>query len=151
TPKSVKWPVDFVVSTLRMTGIKLKGVDQFLEGGDYLPIAFHLSNMGQDLLDPPSVFGWDWELSWISSATLLARCHFARYLMMARAGGGRFKPENVFDLTLTAAPDIVDAVLGLLGIDDQLSSAERDVLIDYLGGPSATLDIENDIDLRNEK
>jgi uncharacterized protein (DUF1800 family) len=151
TPKSVKWPVDFVVSTLRMTGVVLKGVDQFLEGGDYLAIAFHLSNMGQDLLDPPSVFGWDWELSWISSATLLARYHFARDLMMAREGGGRFKPEQVLDLSLTAAPDIVDAVLTLLGVDDQLSAAEQSVLVNYLGGPSATLDLQNDVDLRNEK
>ena len=36
--------------------------------------------MGQLLLDPPSVFGWDWETAWISSATLLARYNFARDL-----------------------------------------------------------------------
>ena len=36
--------------------------------------------MGQVLLDPPSVFGWDWETAWVSSATLLARYGFARDL-----------------------------------------------------------------------
>jgi uncharacterized protein (DUF1800 family) len=43
--------------------------------------------MGQLLLDPPSVFGWDWETAWISSATLLARYGFARDLISARGRG----------------------------------------------------------------
>ncbi len=147
-PKSVKWPVDFVVSTLRITGIKGRGSDLVIEGGDYASLRDHLENMGQLLLDPPSVFGWDWEQSWISSATLLARYRFARDLMMDRR---RFKPFKIMDVTLTAAPAIVDAVLAVLGVDDQTSSAERDVLIDYLGGPSATLDLINDFDAFAEK
>jgi uncharacterized protein (DUF1800 family) len=147
-PKSVKWPVDFVVSTLRLTGIKGKGSDLVIEGGDYVPLRDHLENMGQVLLDPPSVFGWDWENAWISSATLLARYRFARDVMMARR---RFKPLKLMDITLTAAPDIVDAVLAVLGIADQTSSDERDVFVDYLGGPSATLDLLNDYDALNEK
>jgi uncharacterized protein (DUF1800 family) len=150
-PKSIKWPVDFVVSTLRLTGVKGKGSDLVLEGGDYVSLRDHLSNMGQDLLDPPSVFGWDWEFSWISSATLLARYRFARDLLMVHSGGGRFRPERLMDLTLTDAGDIVDAVLAALGVADQVSSAERDVLVDYLGGPGATLDLVNDFDARNEK
>jgi uncharacterized protein (DUF1800 family) len=147
-PKSIKWPIDFVVSTLRLTGVKGKGSDLVIEGGDYVSLRDHLTNMGQDLLDPPSVFGWDWEFSWISSATLLARYRFARDLMMVHSGGGRFKPERLMDLTLTDPGDIVDAVLAVLGVDDQLTSDERDVLIAYLGGP---LDLLNDFDARNEK
>jgi len=147
-PKSVKWPVDFVVGTLRVTGIKGKGSDLVIEGGDYVPLRDHLEGMGQVLLDPPSVFGWDWETAWISSATLLARYRFARDVMMARR---RFKPEKLMDVTLTQAPDIVDAVLEVLGVGDQVTSAERDVLIAYLGGPSATLDLVNDYDARSEK
>ena len=50
-PKSVKWPVDFVVGTLRMLGIKGKGGDLVIEGGDYSPVRDHLENMGQMLLD----------------------------------------------------------------------------------------------------
>ena len=152
-PKSVKWPIDFVVGTLRMTGIKGKGSDLVIEGGDYVPLRDHLEGMGQVLLDPPSVFGWDWEKAWISSATLLARYRFARDAMMARK---RFKPEKFMDVTLTQAPDIVDAVLEVLGLGDygsgsQVTTAERNVLINYLGGPSATLDLLNDYDARNEK
>jgi uncharacterized protein (DUF1800 family) len=146
-PKSVKWPIDFVVSTLRLTGIKGKGSSLIIEGGDYSALRDHVANMGQTLLDPPSVFGWDWEQAWISSATLLARYRFARDLMMARK---RFKPLKIMDITLTAAPDIVDAVLAVFGVADQMSSAEHDVFVDYLGGPGAVLDLF-DYDTLNEK
>ncbi len=147
---SIKWPTDFLVSTLRLLGMKLKGKDQVLEGGDFLRVLDHLTNMGQVLLDPPSVFGWNWENSWISSATLLARYAFGRDLTGARGGGARFKPEKLMDLGLTDPGDIVDAVTGILGVKDDLSSGDRNALIAYLGGPSASLDL-NDFDTRNEK
>ena len=57
--------------------------------------------MGQILLDPPSVFGWDWEAGWISSATLLARYSFARDLVGSATAAARFQPEKLLDLTLT--------------------------------------------------
>ena len=151
TRKSIKWPVDFVVSTLRMTGVKPKGRNQVIEGGSFSSLDTHLANMGQVLLDPPSVFGWDWEEAWVSSATLLARYNFARDVIMARSGGGRFKPEKLLDVTLTAAPAIVDAVLDVLGVADQFTASERNVLINYLGGPGATLDVLNDLELRQRK
>jgi uncharacterized protein (DUF1800 family) len=94
TPKSIKWPIDFVVSTLRMTGVKPKGRSQVIEGGTFSSLDTHLLNMGQVLLDPPSVFGWDWEESWVSSATLLARYTFARDLIMARTGAGVSSPRS---------------------------------------------------------
>ena len=45
--------------------------DLRVQGGDSL--RNRLADMGQSLFEPPSVFGWDWETAWISSATLLAR------------------------------------------------------------------------------
>ncbi len=55
--------------------------------------------MGQLLLFPPSVFGWDWETSWISSSSLLARYNFARDVTSAREGGKTsFRPEKLMDL-----------------------------------------------------
>ena len=147
---SIKWPVDFLVSTLRLVGMKLKGRDQLLKGGSYLRALDHLTNMGQVLLDPPSVFGWDWENSWISSATLLGRYTFSRDLASSRDGGGKFKPEKLVDLSLTDPGDIVDAVTGVLGMTDSIDPGDRDVLIDYLGGPGATLDLD-DFQTRDEK
>jgi len=71
-------------------------------------------------------------------------------LTTARGGGGRFKPEKLVDLDLTDPGDIVDAVTRLLGVKDAFGTVERDSLVDYLGGPSASLDL-NDYDTRNEK
>jgi hypothetical protein len=93
-----------------------------------------MSNMGQILLEPPSVFGWDWETSWISSTTLLARMVFARDVAAARYGRGAkaFRPEKLLSTSLTDAGQIVDAALASLAMTDRFTSAERDSLIDYL-------------------
>jgi len=149
---SVKWPTDFVVSTLRLLRMKGKGRDLVIEGGARRPLRDHLESMGQILLDPPSVFGWDWENAWISSATLLARYGFARDLTSAREGGARFKPEKLMSLGLTDPDDIVDAVTGILGVGDAFPQGgpERNALITYLGGQSASLDLL-DYDTKNRK
>ncbi len=155
TQKSVKWPVDFVVSTLRLVGMRLKGRSQDLRGNGILN---YLENMGQVLLEPPSVFGWDWETAWISSATLLARYGFAKDVIASRGGSSSsFRPERLVSLSLTAPGAIVDAVLTVLGLRNpdgtsQLTSTERQVLIDYLtdGGTNTTLDL-TDYDTRNTK
>jgi len=149
TPKAVKWPIDYVVSTLRLLGMKLKTKSQYVQGGAYQDIRGQLVNMGQLLFQPPSVFGWDWELSWVSSSTMLARYSFARDIIEAReGGGGSFRPERLMDLTLTAPGDIIDAVAELLGIEDQLTPDDRVDLLAYLGaGP---IDLQ-DYDVRNRK
>ena len=154
TKKSVKWPIDYVVGTLRMLQMKLKGKSQVVQGGSEDNIQDQLGNMGQLLFEPPSVFGWDWETAWLSSSTLLARYGFARDLTAARDGGGTsFQPGKLIDLGLTDPGAIVDAVTTLLGVDDQIGTAERDALIDYLtdgAGPSTSVDL-NDSTVRDRK
>jgi hypothetical protein len=113
----------------------------------------HLDDMGQRLFDPPSVFGWDWEGAWISSATLLARFRFARDLAAARVKGkDGFHPEKLVDPNLTAPDAILDAAADVLGIADQLSAADRDFLLAYLtfDGGVAALNL-HDQNLRNMK
>jgi uncharacterized protein (DUF1800 family) len=147
-PKSVKWPVDFTVSAVRLLKMKLKGKYQSTQGGSYASVRDHLTNMGQILLEPPSVFGWDWELSWMSSSTLLARYAFARDLIASRDGGSSsFRPEKLVDLGLSDAGDIVDAVAAVLGIEDQLAAADRTALINYLtdnGPPTTPVDLQDE-------
>jgi len=150
-PVSVKWPVDYVVSTLNLLRMKLKSKYQYVDGGDGAAIRDQLLNMGQVLLDPPSVFGWDWETAWISSATLLARCSFTRDATAARAGGGTsLRPEKLIDLTLTDPGDVVDAVADRLGVN--LTATERSILINYLtdNHPNTPVDL-NDPDTRDGK
>jgi len=154
TKKSVKWPIDYVVSTLRLLKVvpkrdKDRGV--VLENSDTLRA--HLEDMGQRLFEPPSVFGWDWEAGWISSATLLSRFRFARDLARNRdKGKENFHPEKLVSLALTAPGAILNAAAAVLGIADQLSDGDRTFLIAYLtdDGAQPTLNL-NDPDLRARK
>ncbi len=157
TKLSVKWPVDFVVSTLRVLEMKLKSRYQYIDGGSYDTVQDTLSNMGQLLLEPPSVFGWDWEGSWINSSTLLARYGFVRDAMSARGNGKTaFRPERLFAFaeSPSADPDIVvDAVTALLGVSNSFAvgSGNRDALIHYLtDGLGGTLDF-SDFETRDKK
>lgn len=133
--KSVKWPVDLVVSTLKTLGVKLVGRESRVPGLGDRSVYTHLSNMGQVVLNPPSVFGWEWEGAWVGSQSLLARFAFARDVYSARSTGG-LRPDKLVERTLTRPEDVVDAVTDLLGIREDLSAAERSALLGYLGpGP----------------
>ena len=158
--KSVKWPVDYVVTTLRLLNMRLKSKYLYVNGGSYASIRDQLNNMGQVLFEPPSVFGWNWETAWISSATLLARYGFARDVTSARgAGRTTFHPEKLSPelaaLTNNSSADpnaIVNAVTDVLGVTDQLTSDDRVTLVNYLteNGAHPTLNLTNS-DTRNSK
>ncbi len=152
-PVSLKWPIDYVVSTFRLLGMKPKGQWAYVDGGDYRSVRDLLADMGQTVIQPPSVFGWDWEGSWVNSASLLARYDFARDVAAARGKTSyQLRPEKLIDLALTDPTAIVDAVTGVLGIRDTVSIAERNALISYLtdGGAVSSLDLF-DFDVRNRK
>jgi hypothetical protein len=153
TKKSVRWPVDLVITSLRLLKVKPKGKYVYIDGGSYNRVFDQLSNMGQVLFDPPSVFGWDWETSWVSSSTMLARYGFARDLIAARGGGGSaFRPDKLMSLDLSDPTDILTAATDALGMTGDLTGSEQTTLIDYLtdNGASPTLDL-NDYDTRNRK
>jgi uncharacterized protein (DUF1800 family) len=153
TKKSVKWPADFVVSSLIMLKGKLSGRESSVRGGEFRGIADHMGGMGQLLFDPPSVFGWDWETGWLSSATLLARYGFASDLA-ASSGNNGIKLAKLLDLDSQAADaaTVVDAVSGLLGVTADLTAAERNAMIDYLtdGSPATPVDL-TDYETREKK
>jgi len=155
TLKAVKWPIDYVVSTLRLLNMQLKGSDQHIDfhtEKDSRAIVY-LTGMGQVVFLPPSVFGWDWDTAWVSSATLLARYTFATDLTSARGNGKTaFRPEKLVKTTLTDAATIVASVTDVLGITDQLTDSERQTLIDYLtdGVPGASINLR-DATVRNTK
>ncbi len=157
TKRSVKWPVDYVITTLRLLGMKLRSRYQYINGGSYDEIRDQLSNMGQLLLEPPSVFGWDWETSWVSSSTLLARYGFARDVISARGRGKTtLRPERLFDFAESPAVDpeiVVEAIANLLGVGDEFAPASnnRAILVDYLtDGNGGTVDF-SDYETRDMK
>jgi uncharacterized protein (DUF1800 family) len=61
-------PVDFVVGTLRTLGTGASAS------------ARHIADMGQNLLKPPTVKGWDGDRAWVNSGSLLARLRFSMEL-----------------------------------------------------------------------
>lgn len=149
TKRSVKWPIDLVVGTMRMLGIKPKS--NRLWGGEYATLREHVARIGQSPMEPPSVFGWDWENGWITTGSVLARSAFARDITMTREGGKatRLRPTEFVDSSLTDPGDIVDAASEALGIADQLGAAERTAFMDYLttdGSPPLDLSDEDFVD-----
>jgi uncharacterized protein (DUF1800 family) len=65
------WPVEFVVRAIKETGWTGFSVNDALTP---------LSNMGQQLFEPPDVNGWETGRGWFSSGTTLARMSFASAL-----------------------------------------------------------------------
>ncbi|MFP6684091.1 MAG: DUF1800 family protein, partial [Polyangiaceae bacterium] len=143
--RSVTWPVDFVASSMRLFNMTPMGRWQMIPGGDWESAAVHMARMGQRLLAPPSVFGWDWEEAWLTSTTLLARQRFARDLTTARWGRKKsnFRPGEFIDEILTDPSEIVDAASQACGVSGRFTQSEHDALVDYLsdGNPTASLDL----------
>lgn len=99
-----------------------------------------MNNMGQALLAPPSVKGWDGEEVWINANTILQRYNFALDLLM------RQKTEAMLAFLdkqqLRTAEKIVDHFASML-LDGQISPAARAKLVNYLtGGKSFALTAE---------
>ncbi|RKY19140.1 MAG: DUF1800 domain-containing protein [Planctomycetota bacterium] len=71
----VRSPVALAVGSVRSLGISV----------DSRALALAMADMGQSLLAPPSVKGWDGGGAWLNTATLLARANLA--VALAQAGG----------------------------------------------------------------
>ncbi len=105
----VKNPTEVVVGTVRMAG----GVE--LPGPEIFDWAAHITYMGQELLNPPSVEGWHSGVEWVNSGTLMKRANFVSDMMGdLERPGVRDIVERVKDVG--ASPEsVVRACLELLG------------------------------------
>jgi uncharacterized protein (DUF1800 family) len=65
------WPAEFVVRSVKEVGWAGFSVSDALTP---------MSNMGQQLFEPPDVAGWELGSSWFSSGAMLARMNFAAQL-----------------------------------------------------------------------
>ncbi|MBT3786654.1 DUF1800 domain-containing protein [bacterium] len=94
---SIKSPVELIVGTIRSLGIRAI---------DYIQLTRLSKRLGQDILDPPSVKGWDGGKNWINSHTLLLR-----YLALTRLAKSLEKsdsPPPSGDLLWMAAPPVLE-------------------------------------------
>jgi uncharacterized protein (DUF1800 family) len=94
------WPTEFVVRALKDIGWNGFSVNDALTP---------LSNMGQNLFDPPDVAGWDLGRSWFSTGSMLARMNFAsalagnqKFNLAAAAKGNAGSPELLLSFVLDA-------------------------------------------------
>ena len=101
----VKNPTEVVVGTVRMVG----GAE--LPGPEIFDYANHITYMGQELLNPPSVEGWHYGLEWINSGSLMKRANFVADMvgepdkpgvraLIDRVREGETTPEAVVDSCL---------------------------------------------------
>ena len=105
----VKNPTEVVIGTLRMVG----GGE--LPGPEVFDYANHITYMGQELLNPPSVEGWHSGVEWVNSGSLMKRANFVADIMgQPERPGVRRMIERVKG-SETSPQSVVDACLDLLG------------------------------------
>jgi uncharacterized protein (DUF1800 family) len=76
-------PIEFVVGTVRTLNVRQPALE----------LVEQLTAMGQGLLAPPNVKGWDGEEQWINSTTLAARMTYARSIPEMKSDGNGFEPD----------------------------------------------------------
>ena len=89
-----------------------------------------MNNMGQALLAPPSVKGWDGGEAWINANTILHRYNFALDLLQrqnADKAVAAWQRQGV-----GTAEQTVDCLAGLL-LDGAIAAAAHKQFVDYLG------------------
>lgn len=91
--------------------------------------------MGQDLLAPPTVKGWDGGEAWINTSTLLARIAFADTVSRSRflLGGQTPRLTDYIQQNGLTPAAFVDALAARLG-PLPLSAATRQTLLEYVNG-----------------
>ncbi|MEP0766507.1 MAG: DUF1800 domain-containing protein [Fimbriimonadia bacterium] len=148
-----KSPVDFVVGTARALGIgemlaralrqnRTAGLRGLVVGRS---LEQAMARMGQQLLYPPSVAGWDGGAAWINSATMVERIKLADMLFAPSTGTrvGRGVPAQALfgEGPHESVERAVDKALQVL--DARLPREKRQILVETVnkaGGTSALSD-----------
>jgi uncharacterized protein (DUF1800 family) len=96
------WPVEYVVRAIKETGWTGFSVNSAMTP---------LTNMGQQLYEPPDVNGWATGPEWISTSSMLARMNFSaalaqnqRFNLARDAQPYRQSPERVLEYMLSRFP-----------------------------------------------
>jgi uncharacterized protein (DUF1800 family) len=115
--KRYSWPVEFVVRALKEVGWNGFSVNDALGP---------LVNMGQQLLEPPDVNGWELGPGWFSSGAMLARMNFAAQL----ATNQKFNIREAFRGNASTPQDVVSHALDRLTASEY-ASGPYGALVDY--------------------
>ena len=111
----VKSPIQLVVQSIRELGTPIRDENVLLEATDL---------MGQNLLQPPSVKGWDGGRSWINTATLFVRQNTLVYQLTGRLPGLDAAQNGA-----AAEPFASERLVDHLGTN---GPPDPDLVVDYL-------------------
>ncbi len=117
------WPVEFVVRSLKDIGWTGFSVNDALTP---------LSNMGQNLFEPPDVSGWRQGPEWFSTGAMLARMNFASQL----AGNQKFNLAKVAKASATTPEALLSYFLNEL-VTAPMDGAVVNELTSYLRATGA--------------
>jgi hypothetical protein len=105
----IKSPVQLVVQAIRSLHTPARDVTALVSAGDL---------MGQNILEPPSVKGWDGGRSWINTSTLFVRQNLLVYLLTGRR-------PNVYEWQVSSEPfDATHLVSHLKNADGEVPAAD---------------------------
>jgi hypothetical protein len=91
-----------------------------------------MNRMGQSLLLPPNVKGWDGQEAWINANTVLVRFNYGMYLAQQREFAKRTDVETILkNLNLTTSDAIIDYYARVL-LDGRLDHSARSEFLDYM-------------------
>ena len=115
----VKQPVELVVGAIRMLGgTHNAGSTVSIPVRTSTTLQTATRNQGQDLFNPPDVAGWDFNLGWVSTATMLERFNFANAYLINRnftAPGVFVTNDQLKSMTKGSAKKTVKKFLSRLG------------------------------------
>lgn len=126
----IKSPIQLAVSAIRVLKI---------ENPNIAPLTGLLRQMGQDILNPPNVKGWDGGPLWVNTTTLLSRYNFARFilnegaLLDAESSRARAYPPKLDHLLghARSAEEAVDRFAQVL-LGETLTAEKRRALVNVL-------------------
>ena len=119
----VKGPVDLVVSTVRALGIDTT----------FAPLRTRIAAMGQSLLDPPDVSGWNGAETWINSSTLLERVNMGNLVATGVSSKLGFDLERLAGEAAESPEALVDFFVDLL-LGGEVMEATQAALLEHAEG-----------------
>ena len=117
-------PAEYVVGTVRTLGVRWAS-SQLVEP---------MNAMGQSLLAPPNVKGWDGETKWINSSTWAARTAFARTVSQLDDDGpfgANLDLKALVPASMNEPAEVVERLAGAL-LQGDLAPGPRRELADFL-------------------
>jgi hypothetical protein len=120
----IKSPIELAVGAVTALGGKV----------NTLFLREQTAKMGQNILFPPNVKGWDGEQDWINANTVMLRFNFGESLATQRANEFARKSDMekwLLEHNVRTAGDIVDHYARLL-LDGNLAPGVRETLLRYM-------------------